>query len=111
MKTILTLLVFLTTLLPTRVSAQAAAVPASLTALRCGPENTIILDGSDYAGRVLQYYLIRGCMGSEAAQAYLPDAKSDRAASAHFKLLPEKAGTQIPDDKIILAVISIVRYL
>ncbi|MFN0075025.1 MAG: DUF4838 domain-containing protein [Prosthecobacter sp.] len=72
--------------------------------LRITPENTVILDGSYYPGQVLQYYLIRGCVGAEAARPYLPDAKIDRAVAPHFPVLADKAGLVLPEGKLVLAV-------
>lgn len=103
MKTMKLILTFLITLsLASRAVFAADAPPEK--PLRCAPENTVILDGSDFAGRMLQHYLIRGCVGAEAARPYSPDAKIDRAASVHFPIHVEKAGTVIPQDKLVLAV-------
>jgi len=72
--------------------------------LRITPANTVILDGSDYAGRLLQYHLIRGWEGESSSQPYLPEAKADRATAPQFPLLVEKAGLSVPEDKIVIAV-------
>jgi len=97
MKTTLTLLAILFALVCPRL---VAAEPP----LRITPENTVILDGSYYPGQVLQYYLIRGCIGAEAARPYLPDAKIDRAVAPHFPVLADKAGSVLPEGKVVLAV-------
>ncbi len=72
--------------------------------LRITPQNTVILDGSNHAGRVLQYYLILGCVSTEAALPYVPAAKIDRALSPNFPLLADKPATALPESKVVLAV-------
>ncbi len=97
MKTTLSLLAILFALVCPRL---VAAEPP----LRITPENTVILDGSYYPGQVLQYYLIRGCVGVEAASPYLPDAKIDRAVARYFPVLADKASLLLPAGKVVLAV-------
>jgi hypothetical protein len=76
-------------------------VPPHLTVT---PQSTVILDGSDYAGRLLQYQLIKSCVGPDAAAPYGPDAKINRAESPYFPLLSDKPDTKVPEDKVVLAV-------
>lgn len=102
MKHALTLIIALLLWLVCQPSVVAA--PPQEQPLRITPQNTIILDGSNYAGQVLQYYLIRGCVGAEAARPYLPDAKINRAAAPHFPVLVEKAESALAEDKLVLAV-------
>lgn len=82
-------------------SAASGATPAPL---QVTSKNTVILDGSDFAGKLLQHHLIRGCVGTDAAVPYAPDAKVKRAESEHFPLLADKPGVEVPGDKIVLAV-------
>lgn len=86
------------------ITAWGFACGRAEDVLRVAPDNTVILDNTDYAGRVLQYYLIRGFVGSAAAQAYALDQKSDRAAAPHFPLLADRRDVAIPDGKLVLAV-------
>jgi len=84
--------------------SRADAEPPREQPLRITPQNTLILDGSNFAGRVLQHYLIRAFAGTDAARPYLPDANIDRAAAPHFPVLVEKNGMALPEDKLVLAV-------
>jgi len=65
-------------------------------------ENTAILDRSVYAGRWLQFYLIRGVAKHPDAMRYAPDAKLDRAAAPAFPLF--KKPEAIPAGRQILVV-------
>lgn len=51
-----------------------------------------------------RFCLNRGCVSSEAARSYAPDANINRADSENFPLIADKPGVELPEDKIILAV-------
>jgi uncharacterized protein DUF4838 len=66
------------------------------------PETTVILDRSVYAGRWLQFYLIRAVAKHPDAMRYAPDVKLDRAAAPVFPLF--KKADAIPKGRHILIV-------
>ena len=76
-----------------------AAEPLVLT-----PENTAIYDASVYAGRYLQYYLLKCVAKSPDAARYALDAQPepDRTASPAFPLYKDPA--QIPAGKNVIAI-------
>jgi len=80
-------------------TTAAQAEPLTLT-----PENTVILDRSVYAGRFLQFYLIKFFVGEKEAAPYAVNEKSDRAGSRHFPLIAEDGKKPIPDGRNVIAV-------
>ncbi|MEO6906611.1 MAG: DUF4838 domain-containing protein [Abditibacteriaceae bacterium] len=82
-------------ILPKMQTAQADE-PLKLT-----PQNTVILDGSTYAGFYLQRYLIQYYVGAKEADEY-GAPNHDLAASPYFSLVRE--GAKIAADKNIIAV-------
>lgn len=68
------------------------------------PENTVILDRSVYAGRWLQYYLIRCVAKDPDTMRYAPDANPppDRSAAKSFPLFTDAA--KVPQGKNVLLV-------
>ncbi|MBM4045248.1 MAG: DUF4838 domain-containing protein, partial [Planctomycetes bacterium] len=80
-------------------TTAAQAEPLTLTT-----ENTVILDRSVYAGRFLQFYLIKFFVGEKEAAPYAVNEKSDRAGSRHFPLIAEDGKKPIPDGRNVIAV-------
>jgi hypothetical protein len=85
------------------VVAPLRAQNAAEEVLTLTPQNTVILDGSVYAGRTLQYYLIKCLHDPQVATQYALDAKGDRAAAPAFPLLRE-GGAVLPEGKNVIAV-------
>src|SRR5262249_19143743 len=85
--------------------ALGQAPPATAPGpLALTPANTVILAGSEPAGKALQYYLLNYHVGEQVAAGYTPEAKVDRAASPGFPLLVEGTAAALPPGKNILAV-------
>jgi|GEM_PF-1038397 len=66
------------------------------------PDQTVILNQSEYAGRSLQYYLIKALVGAKEAEPYRLDGKGDRSASPYFPLFD--TDDELPPGKNVLAV-------
>ncbi|MEO6908075.1 MAG: hypothetical protein ABI210_09320, partial [Abditibacteriaceae bacterium] len=79
-----------------RSSALAATKPLKIT-----PQNTVIVDGSTYAGTNLQYYLVKLYVGDKEA-APLGASQVDRSSTPYFPIV--KTGATIPADKNIIAI-------
>ncbi|HYG73551.1 MAG TPA: DUF4838 domain-containing protein [Planctomycetota bacterium] len=76
-----------------------AADPLVLT-----PENTVLLDATTYAGKNLQYFLIKYYVGDEQARPYDPDSgTAPRDKSPHFPLIVSSPKAVIPEGKAVLA--------
>ncbi|MBT3376187.1 MAG: DUF4838 domain-containing protein [Lentisphaerae bacterium] len=82
----------------------ALALPDAAPSLVITPETTVILDRTTYAGRFLQYYLLKCVAGAPDAEKYRLDAKPrlDRAASASFPLARKLE--ELPDASVVIAV-------
>jgi hypothetical protein len=95
-------LAFLAACLLPLLTAQAADPPQPPLTLT--PQNTVILDGGHYAGRYLQYYLMRCVARAPDADKYAPhNSKIDRAAAGAFAMYPASRAGEIPRDKCIIA--------
>ncbi len=80
----------------------ASAQTVADQTLKITPQNTVILNNTVYAGRHLQYFLIKFYVGEKEAESYRLDSKIDRAASPYFPLF-EKA-ENLPTGKNVIAV-------
>ena len=79
--------------------AQNVAIEEKPLVLK--PDGVVILDRSTYAGKWLQYYLVRCVAKLPDAMAYTPQATPDRAAAPAFPIVKDAKAAA---DKIILAV-------
>ena len=87
----------------------SVATPSSMAQqaedeLVLAPENTVIVDRSVYAGKWLQYYLIRCVAKSPEAMKCAPQAipAPDRAAAAAFPIAKDR--TKLPAGKVAIVV-------
>ena len=68
------------------------------------PENTVILNGMRARGWMIQYYLIKGYVGDEAAEPYHHQNKAaERSAAPAFPLLDERKALPLPEGKNIIS--------
>ena len=95
-----TALALLTTLASTTAMADPEEAPLTLR-----PDNTVIIDGTTYAGRYLQWALLKCVAKTVDADAYELRAKPerDRSASPAFPLYRAREADQAPADRNVIA--------